>query len=170
MEPTRSPAVRTVGLILVLPLSLLATACANPVRDDLRAYVIRVSQVGRVGDRLRERLNAVIGENFRDAKTMYRTFQEVTPEYRDFVNQVEAIASSLRTEEVRHLHEIFIESANAEFSSVTLTVAALERQDAVLLSQANERSQKANKLSREYSVAFRDLTTKYKVEVPAKAS
>ena len=69
----------------------------------------------------------------------------------------------VETDEVRAVHEIYIQLVNENYNGMTMMLAALEKQDYVLITQANEKLQAAEALSREYQASLNSLMNEHDV-------
>ena len=97
---------------------------------------------------------------------MYETMLDVViPKYRDFNGKLEAISLTLRTEEVRALHELYIEAANIQYSAMLTILNALEQQDFSIMSQATESMDEGRRLLREFQGALQQLASENDVEL-----
>lgn len=143
------------------------SSCSNQVSDDLLNYVNK--QLPKVADnesKAVESYESVSGDNFTDDETMYYVIQnEVIPVYRKFIDQLESISEELETEEVKKVHEKYIEAAKVQKTAFMLILSGLENQDYNEMAEANEKLDKGRKLLREYKSDLKKICKENNVDL-----
>ena len=143
------------------------SSCSNQVSDDLLNYVN--NQLPKVADnesKAVESYESVSGDNFTDDETMYYVIQnEVIPVYRKFIDQLESISKELETEEVKKVHEKYIEAAKVQNTAFMLILSGLENQDYNEMAEANEKLDKGRKLLREYKSDLKKICKENNVDL-----
>jgi hypothetical protein len=71
----------------------------------------------------------------------------------------------IETDEVREIHEIYIEGADKQFKAFAIIKQALEEQDADLIQKANDMLADARKDLREYQTKLNKLAKEHDVEI-----
>ncbi|MBN3554088.1 hypothetical protein JYA63_07430 [Fictibacillus nanhaiensis] len=107
------------------------------------------------------------GSNYTDDQTLYDALKvEIIPSYNVFIKELEAV--EIDTEELRKLHENFIEAANIQASAFLLMVSAIENQDSTMINVANEKLNTARKMRRDYKNDVEKLAKKHDVKLEKK--
>ena len=151
---------------LIIPLILLLSGCSgDPVQDDLLNYVNKeMKEVGKLESTAVSAYEGVSGTNYQDDKTMYDTLMnDVIPNYSEFVKELESV--KIETDEVREIHEIYIEGANIQFNAFAKIKQALENQDADLIQEANDMLADARTHIRNYQTKLNKLAKEHDVEI-----
>ena len=145
----------------------LIISCSNPTQDELLSYVnTEIPKIAKLEADTISSYENVTGENYKDDMTMYTTLRdEVIPNYRSFVKELESISNNLKTPEVQKLHETYIEAANTQYSAFFIMLTAVEKQDYSLVNQANEKLDKGRKLVRQWQIDLKVLTEKNNVKL-----
>ena len=141
----------------------LIISCSNPTQDELLSYVnTEIPKIAKLEADTISSYENVTGENYKDDMTMYTTLRdEVIPNYRSFVKELESISNNLKTPEVQKLHETYIEAANMQYSGLLIML----KQDYSLVNQANEKLDKGRKLVRQWQIDLKVLTEKNNVKL-----
>lgn len=147
-------------------------SCSNPVQRELLDYVNKdLPKIVNQELVATASYESVTGSNYRDDQTTYLVIRDnVIPNYKKFIEDLEAISTTLKTAEVRKLHESYIEAANTNYSAFSLFLSALEQGDYTLMSQTNEKLDKGRKLIRDWKAELNNLCDKNGVKLsnPAK--
>ena len=145
----------------------LIISCSNPTQDELLSYVnTEMPKIAKLEADAISSYENVTGGNYKDDMTMYTTLRdEVIPNYRSFVKELESISNNLKTPEVQKLHETYIEAANTQYSAFFIMLTAVEKQDYSLVNQANEKLDKGRKLVRQWQIDLKVLTEKNNVKL-----
>jgi aspartate-semialdehyde dehydrogenase len=152
--------------ILIIPLLLMLSGCSgDPVQDDLLNYVNKeMKEVGKLESTAVSAYEGVSGTNYQDDQTMYDTLMnDVIPNYSEFVKELESV--KIETDEVREIHEIYIEGANIQFNAFAKIKQALENQDADLIQEANDMLADARGHIRDYQTKLNKLAKEHDVEI-----
>lgn len=156
--------------LTVIPFLFFLTACGtDPVQEDLLNYVneemtdafeLEALAVGAY--------DQVSGINYTDDYTMYDTISlTVIPNYNEFIKELNQV--KIETEELRDIHEIYIEAADIQFNAFVKILSALETQEIALVEEANSMLEEARSLIREYLDAIDTLAKEHDVEFDEKA-
>ncbi|MDR7238451.1 hypothetical protein [Neobacillus drentensis] len=151
---------------LIIPLILLLSGCSGDlVQDDLLNYVNKeMKEVGKLESTAVSAYEGVSGTNYQDDQTMYDVLmKDVIPNYSEFVKELESV--KIETDEVREIHEIYIEGANIQFNAFAKIKQALENQDADLIQEANDMLADARSHIREYQTKLNKLAKEHDVEI-----
>jgi hypothetical protein len=152
--------------VLFIPLLWLLSACsADPVQEDLLNYVNKeIKAAGKLEAAAISAYDGVSGANYQDDQTMYDALiNDVIPNYSEFMKELEAV--TIETDEVRAVHEIYIEGANIQFNAFAKIKQALEEQDANLIQEANDMLADARKHIRDYQTEMDKLAKEHDVEI-----
>lgn len=142
-------------------------SCSNPVKEELTKYVSTyLSEISDQETKTTDIYESVTGDNAENDLTSYYVLKDsLIPAYREYIKDLESITSNLKTIEVRELHEKLIESANTQFSGFTMILSAIEQQDMSIVTQANEKLDKARKLARDWETDFIKLCNYNNVKI-----
>lgn len=153
--------------LTVMALTSMLLFCSNPVHKELLVYInTQLPKIASQETVAMASYESVTGSNYSNDQTTYLVVRDsVIPNYKKFIEDLEAISTTLKTTEVRKLHESYIEAANAQYSAFALILSALEQQDYTLISQANEKLDKGRKLLRDWQVDFNTLCEKNGVKL-----
>ncbi|WP_139074662.1 hypothetical protein [Paenibacillus elgii] len=101
-------------LIAVMAFVLAVTAgCgSDPVAEDIKSYVPKVQEILPLAN---EAQNAFLKGGSSDEERLKTIDSIVVPRYKEFISKLEQIRP--QTKELRDLHEIYIKSANKEYSA-----------------------------------------------------
>ncbi|WP_130293409.1 membrane lipoprotein lipid attachment site-containing protein [Fictibacillus sp. BK138] len=148
-----------------LVLAFILSGCSDPVQDDLMDYInektpkLAEKELAAVG-----KYENVTGANYTNDETLYFALKdEIIPEYNDFINELEAV--EIETDDLRKIHEDYIEAANIQSSAFLMIVTAIENQDSSLINEANEKLNTARKMIRDYQTDIDKLAKEHDVEL-----
>jgi len=153
-------------LAIVFPIILLLSGCFNdPVQDDLLNYVNKeMKPVGKLEAAAVSAYESVSGVNYQDDQTMYDALtKEVIPNYNEFIKELDSV--KIETDELRKIHEIYIEGADIQFKAFVTIKQALEEQDPVLIQKANDMLADAREHIRDYKSKLNKLAKEHKVKL-----
>ncbi|MBH0169180.1 hypothetical protein [Fictibacillus sp. 18YEL24] len=155
-------------LASVLFLICILSGCGDPIKDDLLNYVNEeMPTIGKEESTIIGKYDNVTGSNYTDDQTLYDALKvEIIPSYNEFIKELEAV--EIDTEELRKLHENFIEAANIQASAFLLIVSAIENQDSTMINEANEKLNTARKMMRDYKNDVEKLAKKHDVKLEKK--
>ncbi|BAU28922.1 hypothetical protein DFP93_103231 [Aneurinibacillus soli] len=145
-------------------LALFLVGCGqSEVSKDLVDYINnKLPELAKVETDAVRDYESVSGKNFKNDEIMYNKLQDsVIPKYRDFVGKLEAIKPA--TKELQAVHEIYIQAANKQYSAFVQMSDALEKQDAGLLAQANDKLAEGRKGIRQWQTEIEALAKKNNV-------
>ena len=152
-------------LLFVLTSALFLAACgSNPVQDDLINYINEeVSPLFETETEIVEAYESVTGDNYTDDNELYNALESyIIPKYSDFIDDLEQITPE--TEEVRAIHEEYIEASNLQYNAMVKMLPALENQDYALISEANEMLSEGRSKMRHYVSSLESLAKENNVE------
>lgn len=141
-------------------------ACGDPVADELELYV-------------NEELNA-LAELEEDAVNAYNRISEddeletdeeiyvflqddVIPMYKEFVQKLEAV--TFDHNEIREVHEIYIDAANVQHNAMLTFLTAIEEGDYDRVVEANELLTEGRKGIRDFQSELDDLLDEHGLEL-----
>lgn len=153
-------------LAIFLPILFLMSGCSSdPVQDDLLNYVNKeMKEAGKLEKAAISAYDGVSGSNYQDDQTMYNVLiNDVIPNYNEFIKELDSV--KIETDEVREIHEIYIEGADIQFNAFAIIKQALEEQDANLIQKANDMLADARKHIRDYQTKLDHLAKEHDVEI-----
>ncbi|MFP5107068.1 hypothetical protein ACSU6B_09885 [Neobacillus sp. C211] len=153
-------------LAIFLPILILLSGCSNdPVQDDLLNYVNKeMKEAGKLERAAVSAYEGVSGTNYQDDQTMYDVLNnDVIPNYNEFIKALDSV--KIKTDEVREIHEIYIEGADIQFKAFAIIKQALEEQDANLIQKANDMLADARKHIRNYQTKLDKLAKEHDVNI-----
>lgn len=153
-----------VGIAVVIAAIIIGVilSSGDPVQDDLIDYINKDLQtvITPEGEAI-DLYDAAKKDTATDHEMYLMLRDEVLPAARKWDNAAEAI--SVETEEVRKVHELYIEMVNEYYSGWTLMLSALEKQDYTLMTQANEKLNSGKKLGRDFQAELSKLMAEHDV-------
>jgi hypothetical protein len=155
-------------LALVLPFVFLLSSCnilGNPVQDELINYINKdMKKAGKLESAAISAYEGVSGANYTDDQTMYDALtKDVIPNYNEFIKELDSV--SIESDELKEIHEIYIEGADIQFKAFTIIKQALEEQDATLIQQANDLLADAREHIRDYKNKLDKLAKEHDVKI-----
>lgn len=151
---------------IFLPILILLSGCSSdPVQDDLLNYVNKeMKEAAKLERTAVSAYEGVSGTNYQDDQTMYDVLnRDVIPNYNEFIKELESV--KIETDEVREIHEIYIEGADIQFNAFAIIKQAIEEQDADLIHKANDMLADARKHLRDYQTKLNKLAKEHDVEI-----
>ena len=135
----------------------------DAVQDDLLDYInndtTEMKQLDTEVIELYEK-----AQNSESDYTMYEILMnEVIPKSQKLIEEAESI--EIETDELKEVHEIYLDAINKNNQAFTLMLSALENQDYTVMTQANEKLDEARKLMRDYENALKELAKEHDVEI-----
>jgi len=152
---------------LFLIVSLITfSSCKNEIKEDLENHVNEITKIVGQETAIVEAYGSVTGENYQTDEITYEKLRsEVIPSYVKFIADLEAISSKLKTKEVKELNEKLIKAHQLQFSGMSLTLSAIEKQDLKILTEANEKLNEGRKAIRDFNDALNKLAKENDVEI-----
>nr|WP_106781930.1 hypothetical protein [Lysinibacillus timonensis] len=134
----------------------------NAGEDELAAafesYLNDVILLAPEETRIIEVYGSVSGENYQNDAIMYDALvNDVVPSYTEFVSTLEEIVPN--NQEVRDLHDIYIEAATIQLGAFTVMISALEDQDYELVDLANQGLEEASALITTWQTEVQNLSS-----------
>lgn len=143
----------------------LLSGCGDPVQDDLLNYVNeKMPALGKEETKILGKYEDVTGPNYTDDQKLYDALKvEIIPAYNQYIEDLESV--KIETEELRKIHEDYIEAANIQASAFLTVITALENQDSGLINEANQKLNTARKMMRDYQNAVEKLAKEHDVKL-----
>lgn len=151
-------------IVILLFCFVILTGCfSDPVQDDLLQYVnSELTTAHKLERTAITAFESVAGTNFTNDQALYDALQnEVIPNYEKFLNELNSV--DIETEELKELHDLYIEGANTQMEAFLLIVTALEKQDQSLIEEANKLLEKGKKQITDYNNKIRQLAKDHNV-------
>ena len=102
--------------------------------------------------------------NSGDDYSMYTILvNDVIPCSQELIDEAESL--EFDSDEIKAVHDIYIDAINKQNQAFTLMLSALENQDYAIVTQANEKLDEARKLIREYRSELTKLGEEHGVEI-----
>lgn len=144
----------------------LIVACntKNPVTEEIVSYINGdLKQLSEEEVRLNQAYESVTGNNSVDDETTYNKLSdEIIPGYVEYIKKVEAV--NIKSQELKDVHEIYIEAINIQHSALTIILSGLENGDYDKIDEANTKLTEARKMMRDYQSELTKLMDKYHVK------
>ena len=150
------------AVVICIILAMALFGGGDAIQDDLLDYINNdcVEMI---------KLDAEVHDLYEKARSsandyaMYTILSnEVIPQSQELRDEAEGL--EIETKEVKAVHELYIDSINKQHQAFTLMLSALENQDYVVLTQANEKLDESKKLMRDYETALKDLAKEHDVK------
>ncbi len=125
--------------LLFSPILLLLLQCSpDKVQQDLLNYInVEMPTVAALETEAGTAYESVSGENYQGDSIMYFTISEtVVPRYQEFYDKLKDIKPA--TDEVATLHKEYVQAAADQLEAFKLILEAIEKQDAQIITRANE--------------------------------
>lgn len=150
---------------LFLTMVFLSGCGGDPVKDDLLNYVNKeMKDAVKFEKKAISTYEGVTGANYTDDQTLYDALMnDVIPNYNELIKELDA--ANIKTDEVRKIHELYIEGADLQFKAFTKIKQALEEQDVNLIHEANDMLADARKQLREYRTKLEKLAKEHEVKL-----
>ena len=150
----------------VLLLTFILSGCfSDPVQDDLLVYLNE--ELAAISHLEKEALTAyesVTGVNYTSDQELYDTLKfEVIPTYQEFSTKLEAI--TVETEELREIHEGYINAVNLQYNAFVKVTIALEELDLGKIEEANSMLDEARTLLRDFKYNIEQLAKEHDVRL-----
>ncbi|QFT90903.1 hypothetical protein FIU87_19845 [Bacillus sp. THAF10] len=162
---------RLLWLLLPLCLVLVAlSACtSDPIQEDLLTYVNEdLQSVSEMELEAIDSYDSVSGDNYTDDWTMYETIDSITiPAYEEFIAKLEDIKP--KTEELRAIHNLYIEGSNAQMQGFKMILVAIDLQSHDKIFEANEKLDEGRTKIRQFQIELEDLMEEHEVEFEEEA-
>ncbi|WP_246145610.1 hypothetical protein [Bacillus rubiinfantis] len=154
-----------IALLIVFTMFLLTGCFGDPVQDDLVNYVNKEMKEAQKYEKAAvSAYESVTGANYIDDQTLYNTLiDEVIPNYNELIKELDE--AKIETDELREIHEIYIEGADIQFSAFTKIKQALEEQDINLIHESNDMLADARKHIRDYQSKLTKLAKEHDVKL-----
>lgn len=155
-----------VVLLFLVLISLSLFACGNvTVKDDLKNYIDEWhSKMGDRVDTNRAEFNSAINENFIDYDTLYSDINDdIMPDLKDAIGIAEKIEP--KTDEVKAVHEKYLNALNMQLEAYELILTAIESQDSEDSSKAGDKLAEAGDEAQDFATALSEMAEKYGIEL-----
>jgi len=150
----------------VLLFTLFLSGCfADPVQEELLVYLNEeLPAITNLEEDAIAAYESATGANYTSDLDLYDVLSlDVIPTYQQFTDKLEAIR--LKTDEVRGVHEIYIEGANLQYNAFNKIISALEEQDRGMIEEANTMLDEARKLLRDFDHGIEKLAEEHNIEL-----
>ena len=156
-----------IAVVLALIVILIYTATQDSVQDELLDYINKdMASISELDTEVRD-LYTSAREDSADDYEMYDMLREnVIPKSQELISKAEAM--KFESDEIRQVHELYLESINQQSRAFTLLLSAIEGQDYTLVTQANERLDASRKAMRDYEAALDRLAEEHDVKITDK--
>jgi len=141
-----------------------ATSKINVEQDLINYYNNELQKVGFIEKDAVEAYSSVTENNYIDDSTLHNTLINVViPKYEIFVQKLEKISNA--TDEVQNLHKIYIEGANLQLDAFKTLLSGVEKQDKMLIYEANEKLRKGKDKIRKWQTELDTIIKKYNLNI-----
>jgi hypothetical protein len=156
---------KRLSALVFLSVLLLAGCLGDPVQDEILTYVNEdTADAKELEGKAISAYESVSGENYSDDQTMYDALlNDVIPTYTEFIKELESV--SIEEEELKEIHEIYIEGANLQLQGFNKIVEALEAQDASIIDEANEILADGRNSIQDYQAKLEEFAKEHDVEI-----
>lgn len=153
-------------LIAVLLLGL-GGCVVKEKQEALLNYINNdVIELGNIENELLASYGSVTGDNYANDLVTYTEFTTNTLQLaQQLNNKAVSITNGIEDEEILEIHRLYMNYSSKMLNTITIMVSAIEKQDALLMSQANEELNEANNAVLDYKLALNELAEKYGVEI-----
>lgn len=141
------------------PTSSTSSSNSEELSQAFTEYMNEIVLLAPEEERIIGLYDSVTGVNYVNDEMIYNTLlNDVIPSYRQFIIDLEAIMP--KNQEIRELHEMYIEAANIQYNSFTLMISALEEQNVDTITEANQGLDEARRILRDWLYGIEDLSQK----------
>lgn len=154
--------------LLYLPMLVLLLQCSgDKVQQDLLNYInVEMPSVAALESEAGTAYESVSGENYQNDSIMYYTISEtVVPKYQEFYDKLKNIKPA--TEEVANLHKEYVQAAADQLEAFNLILEAIEKQDAEIITRANEDLAEGRALIKMWRADLDSACSKHNVVIDA---
>lgn len=150
---------------IILLTFILSGCLSNPVQEELLSYLNEeLPKITKLEADAITAYESVTGANYSTDQELYNVLLDsVVPTYQEFVDKLEGI--TLDTEEVRGVHEEYIEGANLQYNAFIKVITALEQQDRAMIEEANVMLDEARKILRDFKYNVEKLASEHNIEL-----
>ncbi|WP_318508989.1 hypothetical protein [Bacillus sp. T3] len=145
---------------------VILSGCFNdPIQDELLQYLNSdLTTAHKLEKKAVSAYEGVTGANFTNDQVLYETLKnEVIPNYEKFLDELNSV--KIENTELKEIHDIYLEGAKLQYEAFTIIIKALETQDPVLITKANEKLKKGRKLIEDYVNKLEQLAKDHKVTI-----
>lgn len=148
--------------VLLVILMLAGCNSADPVQEDLLNYWNNeIVPLDAEEKKILDAYDSVTGDNYTNDEDLMNVLEDITLEYKTLTEKIENIQA--KTSEVKSLHELYIAASNNQYNAFLQIAAAIEQQDANLVTEANEKLDAARKSMRDFENKLAELQEKHDV-------
>lgn len=146
------------ALSIILSLSLISCG-SNEKQDALLKYLNEdLKTAEEYEDIVVTTYDSITGDNYTDDYTLYSELKNtILPNSLKLIDSVESIECSF--DELRNVHELYLNAINKQHQAFTIILSALENQDYSQVAEANELLSQARKGVRDYMAELKTLCT-----------
>ncbi|WP_256241324.1 hypothetical protein [Bacillus sp. V3B] len=153
-------------LVPVLLLTFILSGCfSDPVQDDLLVYLNEeLADISHLENEALTAYESVTGPNYTSDQELYETLTfQVIPAYQEFADKLEDI--KVETEELREIHEGYIDGVNLQYNAFVTVVTALDELDPGKIEEANAMLNEARTLMRDFNDNIEQLAEEHDVRL-----
>lgn len=150
---------------LAFPFILILSGCfGDLIQDDLVNYFsVEMENAYELEEIAISAYDSVSGNNYTNDEVMYYALvDEVVPNYSEFIDELDNVI--IETEELKVIHQIFIEGAEKQLEGFEMIIDALVAQDTNLVQAANVKLTEGKKLIEKYTKKINKLAEEHNVE------
>lgn len=149
--------------ILAISLTMLAGCAADPVAEDIKSYMEKLTELQTTESTLKDSVNAVIGENYTDDATLLAELDVTVPAsdelFRDAMEVVPA------TEELAAVHEQYLAALASLNSGLALISDGVAQGNSDFVTQGNDLLATAQTQGEDFSAALIALAKDHGLEI-----
>lgn len=145
-------------VVLSISLSLFLISCGSTEKQDaLLKYLNEDLQAAEEYENIVvTTYDSLTGDNYTDDYTLYSQLKTtILPNSLKLIDSVESIECNF--DELRNVHELYLNALNKQYQAFTIMLSALENQDYSQVAEANELLSQARKGVRDYTSELKTL-------------
>ena len=160
--------VKRVLAVVVFGCLLVLAGCGGPVQDDILNYINEdLKSAQKLEEKAISAYEGVSGANYTDDQTMYDALvNEVIPTYTELLNELESV--SIETDELKEIHANYLSGAQKQFTAFEKIIEAIEKQDSVIIDEANKLLEEGRLQIEDYNDKLDALAEDNNVEIEEK--
>lgn len=156
---------KSLSVLILFALIILSSCQNDPIQDELLNYVN--TEMITAHDLEKKAVTAyesVTGVNFTNDGVLYDTLQnEVIPTYEKFLKELHSV--KLETDELKDIHDIYINAAETQYEAFGVIIEALEQQDPALVQEANALLEQGRDQINDYQSKLNALAEEHNVNL-----
>lgn len=159
---------KSLKVVIAALIVVVCMAGCGKEQDELLEYINGDArkEVAELEAKAKDSFLSVSGDNYKDDETMLQEFSTNTADLaKQVVDKAAALGEKLEGEELKKVHEVYVNSLKNFQSGVDQTVKALKDGDTDLASQAADMISKANEEASNYEGKLKKLAEDLDVEL-----